>query len=462
MALVDAEEAASKREQMGAEEEVRVGQVRALLRAAAGGDEARIVQLLADGVDVNAADAEGDTALGLAAEHGHVECATLLLANGADFTQIPTAQWSYEQVGLWFNEAFEPWFEVKYSAHLQAAQIDGEALLALDEAALRDDLGVYLGSHRRVILKELASRAEQDEVTSARRLLVAEEEREQLRERLAKEGEARREREENLLDASRKHEIKTLELAWKATVVSKTRPISSELPTRQTDRAAQYPFSLRACSLWFAVCHSHARSISLCDCLALFVCRRLLRRGLRMLPVRLLITSSLAPYLQRSCIPRATTCGSVSAHQRESSNGERESALLSWSCYQCAGPTRRCPSGPPSATGLCACPFDDWCCCRVDAWEGEPVSALKLALQKITGLAPTQQSLTFRFKELAPTLRLGSYNIPVSPRGCVLVEELLLLRADVDAVAQDNSVLELKRVAGGSGRSNILLQSLRK
>eukprot|EP01046_Picozoa_sp_COSAG06_P015223 COSAG06_NODE_968_length_11280_cov_125.578302_7_plen_99_part_00 len=50
---------------------------------------------------------------------------------------------------------------------------------------------------------------------------------------------------------------------------------------------------------------------------------------------------------------------------------------------------------------------------RVDAWAGEPVSSLKLTVQKVTGLAPTQQALTWRFKELSPSLLLGSYNIPV-------------------------------------------------
>ena len=68
------------------------------------------------------------------------------------------------------------------------------------------------------------------------------------------------------------------------------------------------------------------------------------------------------------------------------------------------------------------------CWGRVDAWEGEPVSALKLALQKITGLAPTQQSLTFRFKELAPTLRLGTYNIPVRATICACVAFIQLMR----------------------------------
>ena len=100
-AVVDVNAAEAEQRQAAAEEEIRIGQVEALLRAAARGDESRLVQLLADGVDVNASDAEGDTALGLAAEHGHCEATGLLLANGAVFTQIPTSQWSYEQVRHW-------------------------------------------------------------------------------------------------------------------------------------------------------------------------------------------------------------------------------------------------------------------------------------------------------------------------------------------------------------------------
>ena len=38
-----------------------------------------------------------------------------------------------------------------------------------------------------------------------------------------------------------------------------------------------------------------------------------------------------------------------------------------------------------------------------------------LTVQKVTGIAPTQQALIFRFKELAPALPLGSYKIPVTP-----------------------------------------------
>lgn len=97
-AVADAQAVEAEKQQAAAEEEVKVGQLQALLRAAACGDESRLVQLLADGVDVNASDAEGDTALGLAAEHGHGECVGLLLANGANYVQIPTLHWSYEQV----------------------------------------------------------------------------------------------------------------------------------------------------------------------------------------------------------------------------------------------------------------------------------------------------------------------------------------------------------------------------
>lgn len=39
---------------------------------------------------------------------------------------------------------------------------------------------------------------------------------------------------------------------------------------------------------------------------------------------------------------------------------------------------------------------------RVDGWSGEPVSELKERVRRLTGIAPTQQSLSFRFQELNP------------------------------------------------------------
>jgi hypothetical protein len=38
----------------------------------------------------------------------------------------------------------------------------------------------------------------------------------------------------------------------------------------------------------------------------------------------------------------------------------------------------------------------------VDGWSGEPVSELKERVRRLTGIAPTQQSLSFRFQELNP------------------------------------------------------------
>ena len=104
------------------------------------------------------------------------------------------------------------------------------------------------------------------------------------------------------------------------------------------------------------------------------------------------------------------------------------------------------------------------------------MSALKCTVQKITGIAPTQQALIFRFKELAPALPLGSYNIPVclvphttigfSILTCCQVKfgavSIRLNGAWMPRTSQDNSVLELKRIAGGGGRSNILLRTFAK
>ncbi|XP_078701770.1 ankyrin repeat domain-containing protein 42-like [Branchiostoma floridae x Branchiostoma belcheri] len=55
------------------------------LRDAAGrGDEGRVKQLLAEGVNVNAADIFNDTPLHAAAKRGHPECVRVLLRAGAN------------------------------------------------------------------------------------------------------------------------------------------------------------------------------------------------------------------------------------------------------------------------------------------------------------------------------------------------------------------------------------------
>ena len=56
----------------------------ALRRAASAGDLAKVKELLAAGVDVNAANAYGGTALAFAADKGHTEVVDLLLERGAD------------------------------------------------------------------------------------------------------------------------------------------------------------------------------------------------------------------------------------------------------------------------------------------------------------------------------------------------------------------------------------------
>jgi ankyrin repeat protein len=55
-----------------------------LIAAAVKGDNAQIARLLADGVNVNARDNEGGTALAHAAWFGHLETVRLLLEKGAD------------------------------------------------------------------------------------------------------------------------------------------------------------------------------------------------------------------------------------------------------------------------------------------------------------------------------------------------------------------------------------------
>jgi hypothetical protein len=60
----------------------------ALRRAASTGDLARVKELLAAGVDVNAANSYGGTALAFAADHGQVAVVDLLLERGADVNAV--------------------------------------------------------------------------------------------------------------------------------------------------------------------------------------------------------------------------------------------------------------------------------------------------------------------------------------------------------------------------------------
>jgi len=55
-----------------------------LFKAAGGGDVAQVQQLLAQGVNVDARDANGDTALLWAADKGQAAAAQLLIADGAN------------------------------------------------------------------------------------------------------------------------------------------------------------------------------------------------------------------------------------------------------------------------------------------------------------------------------------------------------------------------------------------
>jgi cytohesin len=59
-----------------------------LIVSSAGGDLARVQQLLQDGVDPNSTDSEAWTSLHIAAGQGHAEVTRLLLSRGAD----PTAR----------------------------------------------------------------------------------------------------------------------------------------------------------------------------------------------------------------------------------------------------------------------------------------------------------------------------------------------------------------------------------
>ena len=94
------------------------------------------------------------------------------------------------------------------------------------------------------------------------------------------------------------------------------------------------------------------------------------------------------------------------------------------------------------------------------------MSALKDAVQKLTGIPTTQQSLTYRFKELSPC---ASPPPPPDLRFCLQQTDSHQLTCATSRRAlslgsyrvPDNSVLQLKRVAGGGGRSNLLLRAFR-
>eukprot|EP00854_Cymbomonas_tetramitiformis_P011305 gene11305-13357_t len=75
----------------------RPGRLQQLLGAAAQGEVYRLLELVRAGVDIDAVDEYGHTALLIAAWHGHVHAARLLLANGADPAHVAlgrTTPWS--------------------------------------------------------------------------------------------------------------------------------------------------------------------------------------------------------------------------------------------------------------------------------------------------------------------------------------------------------------------------------
>ena len=57
------------------------------------------------------------------------------------------------QAVLWFGQTFP--FAQQYAASWSAAQLDGEALMMLDDEGLRDDIPIGVRAHRGIILKKI-------------------------------------------------------------------------------------------------------------------------------------------------------------------------------------------------------------------------------------------------------------------------------------------------------------------
>ena len=85
----------------------------------------------------------------------------LLLQAGAAVTDLPTDRWGFDHVVEWFAQSFP--FAASYRAGWAAAQLDGEALLMLDDQSLLEDIPIGVRTHRQVMLKKIeALRHKQD------------------------------------------------------------------------------------------------------------------------------------------------------------------------------------------------------------------------------------------------------------------------------------------------------------
>eukprot|EP01051_Picozoa_sp_SAG22_P016146 SAG22_NODE_2226_length_2814_cov_1.924862_2_plen_221_part_00 len=123
--------------------------------AAEQGDGDRLAELCAaDGCDVNVKDGYGESALVKANRKGHHGCARLLLEHGAELSDLPPTAWTFEHCTTWFLGAFS--FSRRYLALWEEVQLDGEALLELDDRGLSEDVCIGVSAHRKVILKAVA------------------------------------------------------------------------------------------------------------------------------------------------------------------------------------------------------------------------------------------------------------------------------------------------------------------
>eukprot|EP01052_Picozoa_sp_SAG31_P025624 SAG31_NODE_2256_length_6072_cov_9.043529_3_plen_737_part_00 len=150
-----------------------------LWAAATRGDEVVIKELVCDGVgavpaNIDAVDRLGQTALSKAYLGGHAGAASLLLKLGAEFSYAPIATWDSVTVARWCSREFR-WFG-RYEKAVLASEVDGLVLLQYSAcsssaggiARLKQDLGITVVAHAKVLLAKVRDLSARDSGWSAK------------------------------------------------------------------------------------------------------------------------------------------------------------------------------------------------------------------------------------------------------------------------------------------------------